>query len=310
MTGSSRTSRSSTSSDALRVSDTACDGAPSSSADGATTCSGSGWRTRTLPPSTVPRRRRTSTASARSAGSRRRTPRSATRACRTTSVRRRASPSQRSGRSCPTASRRATAGSPEQGCSGSCRRGRPTWNRCQSRATPTSKGLYLARHNPPPYYADLVDCSTRHVPYEQLANDLAADQLPGVQLRHAECLPRHAQLLDRDRRRLARHRAAEDPHERALSRGQARRVPHVRRGPQRARRAGLRERTRPDLPGPHGRGEPVDHTGTRGAALRSRITRSCGRRSSCWASEPCPDRLRSRRACEPPSAFRSIGPQC
>ena len=43
---------------------------------------------------------------------------------------------------------------------------------------PVSAGSYLVRHNPPAYYADLVDCAAHDVSYDQLATDLATGQLP------------------------------------------------------------------------------------------------------------------------------------
>jgi phospholipase C len=38
-------------------------------------------------------------------------------------------------------------------------------------------GNYAVRHNPPAYYATLTGCSTNDVPYDQLATDLAANNL-------------------------------------------------------------------------------------------------------------------------------------
>jgi phospholipase C len=39
-------------------------------------------------------------------------------------------------------------------------------------------GNYAVRHNPPPYYTTLVNCSTLDVPYARLTADLANDALP------------------------------------------------------------------------------------------------------------------------------------
>jgi phosphatidylinositol-3-phosphatase len=43
---------------------------------------------------------------------------------------------------------------------------------------PTNSGYYYVRHNPPPYYTSLSNCSTNDVPYTQLANDLSSGKLP------------------------------------------------------------------------------------------------------------------------------------
>ena len=42
----------------------------------------------------------------------------------------------------------------------------------------TNSGDYYVRHNPPPYYSTLTNCSTNDVPYPQLAKDLKAGTLP------------------------------------------------------------------------------------------------------------------------------------
>jgi phospholipase C len=42
----------------------------------------------------------------------------------------------------------------------------------------SNSGEYAVRHNPPPYYTTLSSCSTRDVPYSQLAADLSANTLP------------------------------------------------------------------------------------------------------------------------------------
>jgi hypothetical protein len=42
----------------------------------------------------------------------------------------------------------------------------------------TDVGEYVARHNPPVYYTSLTTCTTRDVPYPQLAADLASGHLP------------------------------------------------------------------------------------------------------------------------------------
>ena len=43
---------------------------------------------------------------------------------------------------------------------------------------PANDGEYAVRHNPPPYYTSLSNCSTNDVPYSQLATDLANGTLP------------------------------------------------------------------------------------------------------------------------------------
>jgi phospholipase C len=42
----------------------------------------------------------------------------------------------------------------------------------------SSFGEYAAKHNPPPYYADLAGCATKDVPYARFGHDLEADALP------------------------------------------------------------------------------------------------------------------------------------
>jgi phospholipase C len=42
----------------------------------------------------------------------------------------------------------------------------------------SNSGNYAVRHNPPPYYTSLSGCSTKDVPYTQLATDLANNALP------------------------------------------------------------------------------------------------------------------------------------
>ena len=42
----------------------------------------------------------------------------------------------------------------------------------------SNSGEYAVRHNPPPYYTALSGCSTKDVPYPQLATDLANNTLP------------------------------------------------------------------------------------------------------------------------------------
>jgi phospholipase C len=42
----------------------------------------------------------------------------------------------------------------------------------------SNSGEYAVRHNPPPYFTSLTGCSTRDVPYSQLATDLAGNALP------------------------------------------------------------------------------------------------------------------------------------
>ena len=42
----------------------------------------------------------------------------------------------------------------------------------------SNSGEYAVRHDPPPYYTTLSGCSTKDVPYSQLATDLAANALP------------------------------------------------------------------------------------------------------------------------------------
>jgi len=41
-----------------------------------------------------------------------------------------------------------------------------------------NKHEYAVRHNPPPYYTTLAECTSKDVPYSQLAGDLAAGKLP------------------------------------------------------------------------------------------------------------------------------------
>ena len=43
---------------------------------------------------------------------------------------------------------------------------------------PANDGEYAVRHNPPPYYTSLNNCSTNDVPYSQFATDLANGTLP------------------------------------------------------------------------------------------------------------------------------------
>jgi phospholipase C len=47
-----------------------------------------------------------------------------------------------------------------------------------SNCDPSNSGEYAVRHNPPPYFKSLTDCSTNDVPYTQLATDLANNTLP------------------------------------------------------------------------------------------------------------------------------------
>jgi hypothetical protein len=47
-----------------------------------------------------------------------------------------------------------------------------------SNCSPADSGEYAVRHNPPPYYTSLTDCSTFDVPYTQLAGDLSNGTLP------------------------------------------------------------------------------------------------------------------------------------
>ena len=47
-----------------------------------------------------------------------------------------------------------------------------------SNCDPANSGEYAVRHNPPPYYTTLTNCSTNDVPYTQLATDLANNSLP------------------------------------------------------------------------------------------------------------------------------------
>jgi phospholipase C len=47
-----------------------------------------------------------------------------------------------------------------------------------SNCAPANSGEYAVRHNPPPYYPSLADCSANDVPYSQLATDLANNALP------------------------------------------------------------------------------------------------------------------------------------
>jgi phosphatidylinositol-3-phosphatase len=42
-----------------------------------------------------------------------------------------------------------------------------------------NRGQYAVRHNPPPYYTAVANCTANDVPYTQLAGDLAAGTLPG-----------------------------------------------------------------------------------------------------------------------------------
>ena len=42
----------------------------------------------------------------------------------------------------------------------------------------SNSGEYAVRHNPPPYFTSLTGCSTKDVPYSQLATDLAGNTLP------------------------------------------------------------------------------------------------------------------------------------
>jgi acid phosphatase len=42
----------------------------------------------------------------------------------------------------------------------------------------TNSGTYLVRHNPPPYYTSLGNCSAGDVPYTRLAADLQGRTLP------------------------------------------------------------------------------------------------------------------------------------
>jgi phospholipase C len=42
----------------------------------------------------------------------------------------------------------------------------------------SNSGEYAVRHNPPPYFTALTGCSTKDVPYSQLATDLAGGALP------------------------------------------------------------------------------------------------------------------------------------
>jgi len=47
-----------------------------------------------------------------------------------------------------------------------------------SNCAKSDSGEYAVRHDPPPYYTTLKNCSTLDVPYTQLAKDLAAGKLP------------------------------------------------------------------------------------------------------------------------------------
>jgi hypothetical protein len=47
-----------------------------------------------------------------------------------------------------------------------------------SNCEPANDGEYAVRHNPPPYYTTLTNCSTNDVPYTQLASDLTTGALP------------------------------------------------------------------------------------------------------------------------------------
>lgn len=42
----------------------------------------------------------------------------------------------------------------------------------------SNSGEYAVRHDPPPYFTSLAGCSTKDVPYSQLATDLAGNALP------------------------------------------------------------------------------------------------------------------------------------
>ena len=42
----------------------------------------------------------------------------------------------------------------------------------------SNSGLYYVKHNPPPYYTTLTNCSANDVPYTQLSKDLASGGLP------------------------------------------------------------------------------------------------------------------------------------
>jgi phosphatidylinositol-3-phosphatase len=47
-----------------------------------------------------------------------------------------------------------------------------------SNCFPSNQGAYLVRHNPPPYYANVTNCSTKDVPFTQFTSDLQAGILP------------------------------------------------------------------------------------------------------------------------------------
>ena len=47
-----------------------------------------------------------------------------------------------------------------------------------SNCEPANDGEYAVRHNPPPYYTTLTNCSSNDVPYSQLTTDLAGGTLP------------------------------------------------------------------------------------------------------------------------------------
>ena len=47
-----------------------------------------------------------------------------------------------------------------------------------SNCEPSNDGEYAVRHNPPPYYTTLTNCSSNDVPYNQLASDLSGGILP------------------------------------------------------------------------------------------------------------------------------------
>jgi len=58
----------------------------------------------------------------------------------------------------------------------------PSW-RAYDESMPTAcdhhdSGAYAARHNPPPYYTSLADCTRDDLPLSRLAGELAADSLP------------------------------------------------------------------------------------------------------------------------------------
>jgi phosphatidylinositol-3-phosphatase len=47
-----------------------------------------------------------------------------------------------------------------------------------SNCFPSNQGAYLVRHNPPPYYSNVTNCSTKDVPFTQFTSDLQAGTLP------------------------------------------------------------------------------------------------------------------------------------